>query len=280
MAGVLDYAIRKFVPSLPPLTRNRVLMAPFDAIDYLSRSGDPVMSSLPPNRLRVRTGVGNRLLGNAAYWVRTGRDFWDQQAAAGRVSESSSILDLGCGCGRCAITLKKFGIGGKPFSGRYVGLDVDREMIGWCSGHVGDDRFRFAHVDVHSEVYNPRPGQAAGVRWPVEDHTIDFMFAISVFSHLLENDFVAYLREIRRVLRPGGLANISTFCMEDVDSGENRRWSFRHRMGATYVENTRYPEAATGYERQWVLDQGASVGLARYEISPSPVQTCFVFRAE
>lgn len=283
MSGLLDATFRRFVPSLPPLTRNRVLMAPLDAIDYLARAGQSDLAGLPPNRMRIRTGVGNRLLGNGAYWVGSGRDFWSQQFDAGRVRADSSILDLGCGCGRCAIAIDRFGIGGQPFTGKYLGLDVDREMISWCAANMDPARFRFAHVAKRSEVYSPNEtadSGASGKVFAAGDGSIDFLFAISVFSHLLEKDFIQYVHESRRVLRPGGRVLFSTFCMEDVDSGPDRRWSFKHRWGATFVESERYPEAATGYERDWVIDQGIRAGLEFETTIPSPVQTCFVFRAK
>lgn len=282
MAGIIDSAVRKAVPSLPPLTRSRLAMLPLDAIDYVSRSFTPDLKVLPPNRLRLRTGVGNRLLGNGRRWLTSGRRFWEEQHGAGRVTCESSIIDLGCGCGRCAIPLKLFGLGGKPFRGRYRGLDVDREMLRWCEENLASEHFSFGHVPARSTVYNPSqlaPGRDQRL-FDAESDSADFLYAISVFSHLVEEDFLTHLAECRRVLRRGATLLFTTFCMEHVVHGAAERWSFRHRMGAAYVESLRYPEAATGYELNWILEQAKNAGFVGATISPSASQTCFVFRAD
>ncbi|MBX3381386.1 MAG: class I SAM-dependent methyltransferase [Phycisphaeraceae bacterium] len=281
MAGIIDSVVRRAVPSLPPLTRSRAAMLPLDAIDYLSRSLSPELKNLPPNRLRLRTGVGNRLLGNSRRWLSSGRRFWEEQHGAGRVKADSSIIDLGCGCGRCAIALKMFGLGGEPFRGRYTGLDVDREMLEWCTHHLASDHFRFGHVPARSTVYNPSQAAVDSGRrlFDADSDSADFLFAISVFSHLVEEDFRTHLAECRRVLRGGATLLLTTFCMEHVVHGLSERWSFRHRMGAAFVESLRYPEAATGYELAWILESARNAGFSDAAVSPSASQTCFVFRA-
>ncbi len=275
--------IRRLIPSLPPITRNRVAMAPLDLIDFIARSGDPELRGLPPNRMRIRTGVGNKVLGNGKMWFGSGGGFWIGEHAAGRVNETSSIVEIGCGCGRCAIPLVRKGIGGKPFTGKYIGLDVDAEMLGWCTRNIASDRFSFARVRTFSAVYNPEKPEpvadSGGSTFPVDPSSTDLVFALSVFSHLLEGDFVTYLKESRRVLRPGGHLVFTTFCPGHVESGPNARWTFAHRMGAAHVESVRYPEAATAYEEGWVLDQCAAAGFERVDVIPTLVQTRFVLRA-
>src|SRR5205823_1511644 len=67
-------------------------------------------------------------------------------------------------------------------------------------------RFEFHSIDVFSAAYNPR-GKVLGteVVFPAEDGTIDLAFACSLFTHLLEDDTKHYLREVSRVLAPGGI---------------------------------------------------------------------------
>ncbi len=49
--------------------------------------------------------------------------------------------------------------------------------------------------------------------WPpthYQDESVDFIFAYSVFSHLSEDNSWAWIREFHRILRPGGIAFLTT----------------------------------------------------------------------
>jgi SAM-dependent methyltransferase len=98
----------------------------------------------------------------------------------------ANILDFGCGCGR---TLRWFEI--RKVQGPLLhGCDIDAEAIEWCRAHLGP-RFTFQHVGVPPMPY-------AGDQF-------DLVYGISVFSHLPEEMQFAWLAELRRILRPGGL---------------------------------------------------------------------------
>jgi hypothetical protein len=51
--------------------------------------------------------------------------------------------------------------------------------------------------------------------WNIASGTVDIVTALSVWTHLNEDDFVYYLSEVHRVLRPGGFAPISFFILDD-----------------------------------------------------------------
>jgi SAM-dependent methyltransferase len=117
---------------------------------------------------------------------------------------NSVILDVGCGCGKMARTLVYH-----PSVIRYIGFDVIRENIEWCLRSIAplsQGRFEFHYLDVFSRAYNPA-GQIRGtdVVFPAADGAIDFAFAGSVFTHLLQEDTEHYLREVRRILAPEGI---------------------------------------------------------------------------
>src|SRR6185312_624171 len=82
------------------------------------------------------------------------------------------VLEIGCGVGRDAIPLTGVLRGG----GSYVGLDVSAPSIAWCQEHITPRHpdFRFAHLDIHSQFYNPG-GVLMGdeVTLPVADRSID-----------------------------------------------------------------------------------------------------------
>ena len=49
--------------------------------------------------------------------------------------------------------------------------------------------------------------------WPptsLQNETVDYIFSFSVFSHLSEDNAWAWIREFHRILRPGGLAFLTT----------------------------------------------------------------------
>ena len=117
---------------------------------------------------------------------------------------NSRILDIGCGCGKVARTLVYH-----PYIQRYIGFDVIRENVEWCEHSIVPltaGRFEFHYLDVFSEAYNPS-GKLKGtdVVFPAADGIIDFAFAGSVFTHLLEENARHYLREVRRTLAPEGI---------------------------------------------------------------------------
>jgi SAM-dependent methyltransferase len=96
-----------------------------------------------------------------------------------------SVLDFGCGCGRVLRFLKP------PAAGpTFYGTDIDEEAILWSKKHF---------PTVQWAVNGPLPP----LRYP--DKFFDFAFALSVFTHLDENYQDAWLRELKRVLKPNGL---------------------------------------------------------------------------
>ncbi|HET9765651.1 MAG TPA: class I SAM-dependent methyltransferase [Thermoanaerobaculia bacterium] len=99
-----------------------------------------------------------------------------------------SWLDFGCGSGRVARHLLAAGIED------LTGVDVDAPSIAWLRAKLGD---RFSLCSAQPLLDYP-PG------------TFDVVVAISVFSHMDETTQLAWLEELARVLRPGGLLIAST----------------------------------------------------------------------
>ena len=105
-----------------------------------------------------------------------------------RLAPDSMILDYGCGSGRHTYEYLDAG-----FRNAF-GYDVQNYVA--LRSPADRERFRF----------DPLPGNVGGyptmskVPWP--DDTFDFVFATSVFEHVMDQE-VAYA-EIHRVLKPGG----------------------------------------------------------------------------
>lgn len=288
---IADRTIRRLIPAVPALSRVKLLMWPLDALDRVLNLPYRELRGLPPNHMRIRIGVGNRLLFNAAQYRLLPINFWLDALAERHVSLSSNIVDLGCGCGRFAMALRDFWFHDRTFTGTYFGVDVDVEMLAWCRKHFPADHFKFHKVEVYSRTYNPRPEtpvQSNGTHaahieikpsviapfsLPLPNASQDFLFANSLFSHLLEGDFVNYLKESARLLRPGGWMHFSAFCLEHVNKSPGSRWSFQHKDGNAHVEDCRYPEAAVAYELAWLQQQCLAAGFSSFEALPSTTQT-------
>lgn len=98
----------------------------------------------------------------------------------------SSILDFGCGVGRLTRHLATLA----P-AAAVVGCDISREGIAACRRRHPAWRF------IVNEAAPPLDG--------VADGTFDLIFSYSVFTHLSGPNHKAWLRELARLLRPGGV---------------------------------------------------------------------------
>lgn len=278
----LDAAARRLVPAVPTISRSRPLMAPLDALDYLVSLALGVAGEVPPNRLRIRVGAGNRLLFNQVMHREMGVGFWLSRFADGTVRADSRILDIGCGCGRYASVLAGSRLAGAvDFRGVYTGVDVDPEMIAWCRARFPADRFTFLLSPMRSVVYNPGGEADAAPRLDVPDASQNFVFSVSLFTHLLAPDVEGYLREAARVMAPGAAMRMTVFCLDDLRASGllGGRWTFAHTAGPARLESERRPEAAVAYERAWLLDACARAGLAEARVLPAPGQSALVARA-
>jgi SAM-dependent methyltransferase len=106
------------------------------------------------------------------------------------VALQGRVLDAGCGGGGTALSLAE--------EARFaVGLDLLA-------------RFRAAGTRLQSEkrISNAAFVQGDGERLPFREGSFDLIFSHSVIEHVASAE--AYLRECRRVLRPGGVLYLST----------------------------------------------------------------------
>jgi SAM-dependent methyltransferase len=205
-----------------------------------------------------------------------------------RLEPSASVLDVGCGTGRMAIPLARF-LG--P-SGRYVGLDVDPEMIRWCSEQIAARRagFRFHCLDVGNGLYRAGGPSATTVEFPLERASVDFAYATSLFTHLQEPEARHYFDELARVTRPGATVLATFFVVDDFAlaavAGGRSACAFVP-FGAAYVTDPQVPERVIGFRREAVLAWARASGFDLVEeraghwcgrARPDGFQDAFVFR--
>jgi len=113
------------------------------------------------------------------------------------------ILDVGCGTGANLLMLSQFGDA--------EGVDISEDALAFCR---------------ERGLEKVKPG--AGEQLPYDDGTFDLVTALDVVEHM--DDDLAGLREMRRVLRPGGrvLLFVPTFMflwgVQDDVSNHRRRY--------------------------------------------------------
>jgi predicted SAM-dependent methyltransferase len=99
-----------------------------------------------------------------------------------------------------------------------------------------------------------------------EPNSKDFVYAFTLYTHLLEREVLDYLNETYRILRAGGRMYMNFLCIEHVELG--RRWTFQHRRGNAYVENAGYPEAAVAYHEAFITELATNCGFREVTVSP------------
>ena len=265
----LDRVLRKLVPSTALLSRSAPGAVALTATDLLTRPMLRVFNrrTVPPLRYIVRTGVANSIFFPQDYYLTSSYGTWMYFFATGVAKLDSRIVDIGSGIGKGAVALRDFHYHGIGFTGRYLGFDVDREMVEWCNRNFPAENFRFSWVDAGSTVYNPG-ARKEPPRLDVPDGTVDLVYSHSLFSHLLEEDLENYVAESYRMLRPGGTMLMTFFCLDDLEALGllGGRWTFQHTVGAAKVENARYPESAVAYSREWITDVARRVGFSSVDV--------------
>jgi SAM-dependent methyltransferase len=141
---------------------------------------------LPPPWLRRRIGADDTAL-----------EFWAKGlASSGLVldffgpSPDGPVLDWGCGSGRTRLWLQPH----EAWRANYHGCDVDGDAVAWL---------RDQGVE-HVAVTDGSPPL------PYPDGFFAGLFAFSVLTHISPLNHRAWYEEVRRVLRPGGVALVTT----------------------------------------------------------------------
>lgn len=224
-----------------------------DVADRLRGRTEPLV---PPRRLNF-VGPGD--------FVAVGDEFLGHFTELAQLRPDERVLDIGCGIGRMARPLAGY----LADHGGYDGFDVSREGIEWCRRHYRGLAvpFRFDHADVANALYNPGGGAAASeFRFPYPDEGFDFAFAISVFTHLVQDDAANYLAEAARVLRPGGRLLSTWFVLDSearaqVGAGK-AAFELSRRDSDTSAMSAGTPEEAIAFDEGWVRERFAEHGLA------------------
>ena len=140
-------------------------------------------------------------------------------------ARNPQVLDLGCGTGKLVTAVWPY----LGESGRYTGFDVDGRAIDFARSWYPAERCSFIHASLFNAHYNPEGEPLATYTWPLETASIDLALAFSLFTHLNQPDAKRYFEELARVLKPGGIALLTFFLLDErYDPAEHvgTRWHF------------------------------------------------------
>lgn len=169
------------------------------------------------------------------------------------------VFDWGCGCGRIARQL----IQQRPRPRKYIGVDLHRGMVQWCRQNLTPfaDGFEFHHQDVHNLGLNPA-GVAKVMPFPAPDEAVTLFLAWSVFTHVNEEAASFYLRELGRILHPGGVAITTWFLFDKVDFPMMQEF-----QNALFINDVD-PTNAVIFDKGWLRASAENAGLVLWRIEP------------
>ena len=106
-----------------------------------------------------------------------------------QIENFHAILDFGCGVGR---VLRYW----KNLRGPEIyGTDYNPKLIQWCQANIPFGKFQVNKLKERLEY---------------EDEKFDFIYALSVFTHMTEPQQFLWINELSRVLKPDGYLFITT----------------------------------------------------------------------
>jgi len=173
----------------------------------------------------------------------------------GGLQPNHKILDIGCGVGRIAINLTKY----LSNKGEYWGFDIRKEDVVWAQNNITPkhNNFHFEHSDIYNKSFNENGViRAQDYSFAFEDDTFDFIYLISVFTHMLPEDMENYISEISRLLKTGGKCFLTIFVLSDeLDAFSHIRssaLSFRHKRENYRISIEDAPEAAIAFPEDYI----------------------------
>jgi ubiquinone/menaquinone biosynthesis C-methylase UbiE len=132
-----------------------------------------------------------------------------------QLSEGSRGVDAGCGIGlQCLLLAEEFG-----FTGHVTGLDISPEMLDHARKIVKEaglsERISFQEGDI--------------TNLPFKNNTFDWVWSVDCAGYGTGEPLLS-LKELARVVKPGGVVSISAWSSEKLLPGYPR---LEARLGAT-----------------------------------------------
>jgi SAM-dependent methyltransferase len=201
---------------------------------------------LPPRPLRLSISPA---------WFdfkKAGRDQMEFFTELAGLRPSDRFLDIACGVGRLAIPLSRF----LNNQGSYEGFDINHSSIAFCKKNISSKykNFNFTIASIQTPFSDIDGMTADKYTFPYADSSFDFVYAGSIFTHLLPGGARNYLNETARVLRPGGRF-VATWLVYDEGAASmipgaagNIAKHWPHHCGGYRIKNAQCPEESVIYE--------------------------------
>jgi len=209
---------------------------------------------------RMRRDWDRRAQQNARHYVVTGQNQWSDEEfyrsgevtlreeilndldniCQGKDPKEMRMLEIGCGAGR--VTRAFAGMFGEVW-----GVDISREMVRQArEACVG---FPNTHI-VQNNGKDLRAVRSPGRGWFRRETPLEFDFAFSfmVFQHIPNRRIIeSYVREVHRLLRPGGLFKFQVQGSPSAEPDPEHSW-----VGVSFSErDAREMAKATGFEMRY-----------------------------
>ncbi len=175
---------------------------------------------------KMRGDWDRRARENAFYYIASSKTDWDpdefyasgeasvaeiitpdlEQICRGRSAKSLRILEIGCGAGRMTRALAQV-------FGEVHGVDVSGEMVAQGRRLLADVPNAYLHHNNGTDLV------------VLGDLRFDFAFSFIVFQHIPSRAIIeSYVREVGRLLRPGGLFKCQVQGSSKVTVSEDDTW--------------------------------------------------------
>jgi SAM-dependent methyltransferase len=226
------------------------------------RAADALHPNLPPRHIRSWI---------SPLWFdyeRTGRDQLEFFVALCGLEPTDRFLDIACGVGRIARPLTTY----LTPSTRYEGFDIEERCIRWCRDNIGAafPNFRFSVADVKTSWSPNATWAAEEYEFPYDKAAFDFVYAGSIFTHVLPAAAANYLRQVARVLR-AGQPFVATWLIYNKEwkrllpkaADLSRHWPHDH--GTYRTKTLEEPERSVAFEEQFVRRLYSEAGLTIVE---------------
>jgi len=196
----------------------------------------------PPEPLLFRISRNT----SASYHLSTAlqdfRAFWTTICRHRDPSSINSMLDWGAGCGRITGFFLKF-----SEIARICGCDIDAEAITWCNKNLKPASF--SAVPLYPPTDYP-------------DNGFDLIISYSVLTHLERDAQLLWMKEMQRLLAPGGLLLASVhgrFVSMFTFPGRKSREILRNGIYDAIVSEDLGNVAPQGYYRAVIQSKGYTI---------------------